>query len=206
MFLSSEISSVLDESSVFLFAIFLAVLIGSVNRNVHAIDALVLLQLSYGYFLSVYSLFGFRTRILRDRGAVRISTLGTYMRIFIAAAASGYCVWFWFVGLTELQQPLCETVLFFFSRLEVIKTGVRRLFKIVSIVGVAYYGTIAAIAVVTLVKLLIIRPLSGVPMDHARLRFWEKFQDNIMTKRKYVQHTKFPSFCSSFPRQCSSYN
>jgi len=182
-FLPEEVSSNLDANSLFLIAIFLAVVRGTFNRKVHAVDAILLLQLSFGYFLSVYSLFGFRTRPLRDGSTVRISTLGTYVRIFISTAVSSYALWFWITGITELQQPACEQVVFFFRKMETLKFT-RKLFTSITILMLFYYGAIAVFAIITITKYLIYK--SGVSRTHVSLRFWEDFRE------KAVNHPKMP--------------
>ena len=192
IFLPEEVSGALDGCSVFIGAIFVAILVGTFLKNVGAVDALLLLGFSYGYFFSVYSLFGFRTRSLSDRKPIPISTLGTYMRIFISAAVACYAVWFWFDGIDKLDQPPCETVFFFFTTFEISKPGPRIAFRVLHILVAAYYGTIAIIAAVTLVKHFVIRLLSRAPRTDANLRFWEKFREKAMTKRGYVRIQNLP--------------
>ena len=185
-FLPGEISTNLDANSIFLIALFVAVAKGSYDHSIGSIDALVLLELSYGYFFSVLSLFGFRSRFCNHDGKgkeVLISTIGTYLRIMLTAAISGYAVWFWFYAIEDLQQAPCEEVIFFFGKLEVLKS-IRTFFKFASVMCLIYYGTIALVAFATLARYVFQVP--GRRQKHSDLKFWEYFRSKI------VHHPKMP--------------
>lgn len=186
LLLPGEISTNLDANSIFLLALFVAVAKGSFDHSIGSIDALVLLELSYGYFFSVLSLFGFRSCFFNHDGKgkeVFISTVGTYLRIMLTAAVSVYAVWFWFDGVEDLQQAPCEEVIFFFGQLEILKS-VRTFFKFASIVCLIYYGTIALVAFAILARFVF--PVPGRRQKHSDLRFWEYFRSKI------VHHPKMP--------------
>jgi hypothetical protein len=147
------------------------------------VDALILLILSNGYFFSVLSLFGYRTRFLNDGKGVYISTIGTYLRLMLTAAISGFAVWFWFDGIEDLQQAPCEEVIFFFKQLEVLGP-IRTFFQIGSVISLLYYGTLALIAVVTVVKYLIL--ISGSRRAHSDLKFWETFRQRLVNHKSML--------------------
>jgi hypothetical protein len=98
----------------------------------HALDALVLLELSFGYFFSVLSIFGYRT-LLVERGN-KISTVGTYFRLLITTGVSGYAIWFWLAGHASLlQSPFgLPTKMFFFANLD-IKGAVKYFWRVTAI-------------------------------------------------------------------------
>jgi hypothetical protein len=101
------------------------------------LDALVLIELCFGYLFSVLSLFGYRTRPF---GKTYISILGTYIRLFLAGAISRYSVWFWFEGVDHLPQGPCgPPVMFFFTKLEVLGR-IKYLWKVVTIFWSLYFA------------------------------------------------------------------
>jgi hypothetical protein len=210
VFLPDEVSSSLSANSVFILAIFLAIVRHSFDYRVNSADVLVLLQLAYGYFFSVFSLFGFRTRSLSDGKVAHLSTFGVYIRICIAVAISCYSAWFWCDGVAALPQPVCEEVIFFFAKWEVLK-GIRTFFKIAAILISICYGAIAVTAIATVARYLIFRLLFVHTKTQADLRFWERFREKAMNHPKmlleqqgYVQTTKFPYFLSYHPTHRSS--
>ncbi|KAH0536687.1 hypothetical protein FGG08_006453 [Glutinoglossum americanum] len=103
------------------------------------LDALVLLELCFGYLFSVLSLFGYRTRLF---GKVYISIIGTYIRLFLAAAICGYSVWFWFEGAEHLNQGDCGApVMFFFAKVHVLG-WIRFLWRVVACFCALYFCTV----------------------------------------------------------------
>jgi len=178
MLIPEEVSTNLDANSIFLLALFIAVAKGSFDNTITSVDALILLILSYGYFFSVLSLFGHRTRFLNDGKGVYISTIGTYLRLMLTGAISGFAVWFWFDGIEDLDQAPCEEVIFFFRQLEVLGP-IRTFYKFGSVLCLLYYGTLALIAFVTIAMYLYKTSMSR--QQHSDLRFWETFRKRWMT-------------------------
>jgi hypothetical protein len=146
-----EISSALDANAIFLLALLIAMLRATLSHEHHnllsesevpditLLDALVLLQLCYGYLFSVLSLFGYRTRLF---GRAYISIVGTYIRLFLAGAISGYSVWFWFNGVEHLVQGECGSpVMFFFAKVHVLG-GIKYFWKVVAIFCALYFCTV----------------------------------------------------------------
>lgn len=186
LLLPGEISANLDTNSIFLLALFVTVTKGTIDMRIGSIDALILFELSYGYFFSVLSLFGYRTSMLirrtsktaveneegKEEEPFRLSTFGVYFRIFLSAAVSIFGVWFWFEGITKLEQAPCEEVIFFFGKLEILKS-VRYFLRFSSIVVALYYTVITAIAIVAFLRFAIGRVSSR---SNATLRFWEGFR------------------------------
>lgn len=178
-FIPEEISSQLDANAIFLFALFLAMMKNTLDSTseFHALDALVLLELSFGYFFSVLSIFGYRT-LLVERGN-KISTIGTYFRLLITTGVSGYAVWFWFAGHASLLQSPCglPTKMFFFTNLD-IKGAVRHFWRVTAILCVAYYGllTIAALVSFTVWFWAACRALKATrkrKQNFHDIKFWE---------------------------------
>ncbi|KAH0548315.1 hypothetical protein GP486_007993 [Trichoglossum hirsutum] len=110
------------------------------------LDALVLLELCFGYLFSVLSLFGYRTRLF---GKAYISILGTYIRLFLAGAISGYSVWFWFNGAQHLTQGNCgPPVMFFFAKVHVLG-WIRYFWEVVAVFCAIYFCTMFLAGFVT---------------------------------------------------------
>jgi hypothetical protein len=74
-------------------------------------------------------------------------------------------------------------VFFFFAKFDIARRGPRTAFGVLTIMVAVYYGTIAIIAAVTLVKHFVIRLLSRAPRSDANLRFWEKLREKVKDKR-----------------------
>lgn len=177
MLLPDEISSNLDANSIFLLALFIAVAKGSFDNSITSIDALILLILAYGYFFSVLSLFGYRTRFLVEGKGVHISVMGTYLRLALTAGISGFAVWFWFDGIGDLEQAPCDELIFFFASFDVLGP-IRSFYKVAAVCCIIYYGSLALVALVTIAKYII--PTSGRPRQDADLKFWEHFRVRLL--------------------------
>lgn len=67
VFLASAVSDSLDTNSIFLFAIFIAIACASTTSDgLRQAEAFIMLQLCFGYILSVLSVSGLRLAWLRD--------------------------------------------------------------------------------------------------------------------------------------------
>jgi hypothetical protein len=107
--------------------------------------------------------------------------MGTYLRLMLAAAISAFAVWFWYSGITVLPQAPCEEVIFFFKKLEVLGP-IRTFYKIGSVVFLLYYGTLALVGILTIVKYLL--PTSGPRQPDSDLKFWETYRKVWLDKEK----------------------
>jgi hypothetical protein len=135
-YVADEISGALDANSIFLLALLIAMLRNTIQKDqLSLLDALVLIELCFGYLFSVLSLFGYRTRLF---GKTYISILGTYIRLFLAGAISGYSVWFWFEGAERLPKGPCPPVMFFFAKFDVLGP-IKYFWKAVTIVCSLYF-------------------------------------------------------------------
>lgn len=157
-FLAEEISGSLDTNAVFLLAISVTVIYNSAHHQLRIIDALVLLQLCYGFLFGVMSLWGYRTMYYHRMGAQGRSSFGgfgTHMRLLLMTAISGYAVWFWFEGLDDgliqcnKREACGGLVTFFFSRVK-LYGWIRTFYKISAVGCVAYYGIMTAVAIMWL--------------------------------------------------------
>ncbi|OAP62945.1 hypothetical protein AYL99_02172 [Fonsecaea erecta] len=100
-----EICRSLDSNASFLFAIAVVVATYSTLGNIRIIDALILLLLSFGYLLSVMTLWGNRTVPTKRN---HFGGWGTHFRLVLVNAICAYGIWFWSVGMTD-KLPQCNT-------------------------------------------------------------------------------------------------
>lgn len=157
-FIVNEISGSLDTNAVFLLAISVTVIYNSIHQQLRIIDALVLLQLCYGFLFGVMSLWGYRTMYYHRMGAAgrnRFGGFGTHLRLLLMTAISAYAVWFWFEGLNggliecNKREACGGLETFFFSRVK-LYGWIRTFYKISAVGCVMYYGLMTAIAIVWL--------------------------------------------------------
>ncbi|KAI9777761.1 MAG: hypothetical protein M1839_008556 [Geoglossum umbratile] len=139
-YVADEISGSLDANSIFLLALLTAMLRNTIQgEQITLLDGLVLIQLCFGYMFSVFSLFGYRTRLF---GKQHFPILGTYIRLFLAGTISAYTVWFWFDGAEHLEHEHCgPPVMFFFGKF-VILGRIKYLWKVVAILCAMYFFTV----------------------------------------------------------------
>ena len=165
---AEEISSSLAATAIFLFALLLSMVKGSVDGSLHVIDGLVLLNLCFSFLFSVLSLFGYRTLLYQPsqknkRGIINgLGGFGTYFRLFLAGAVAAYAVWFWTLGIYHLEQSYpgdagrngsCATVVWVFGTFKV-ESGVKWLMRIGSVIAAIYFGGLAMVALTTLIMWL----------------------------------------------------
>jgi hypothetical protein len=159
-FLPDALREAWDANTIFLIAIFVAVVKSSVNvNNLTAPEAFVMLQMLFSFLVAVYHigrslkwlLFDLGTMILNgtfdsdtswmdilsEVGQARrhISNLGITMRHCLALAIASYNVWFWFPGSVILDSDRhCNSSVFVFAQVDL--HGNARIFF--QVVGVLY--------------------------------------------------------------------
>jgi hypothetical protein len=174
LFVTEEISSSLDVNAIFLLAIFAVMLTRSYQNTLRVIDAIILLEMSYGYFFSVMSLFGCRTKFY---GKVFISVMGTYVRLFLTAATSVYSVWFWFDGIYKLPSGDCDPTMFLFANLPV-RGHVRYFWRVMALICAIYFGVLFLLGFCSTLMFFVLLMFSPerAPGDSQRSG-WGKFWD-----------------------------
>ena len=165
---AEEISSSLAANAIFLFALLLSMVKGSLDGSLHVIDGLVLLNLCFSFLFSVLSLFGYRTLLYHPsdkskRGIINgLGGFGTYFRLFLAGAVAAYAVWFWSLGIYRLEQSYaggaeengtCACVVWVFGTFKV-ESGVKWVMRVGSVLAVIYFGGLAMVALTTLIMWL----------------------------------------------------
>lgn len=109
--LPEEYDNALDSNTVFLFALTVVVVYYASKRQLRALDVVIILQLCLGFILTVMTVWGYRTSVYwRERadGVERFGGTGTYIRLFILSAITGYSLWFWSVGYKDASLEFCK--------------------------------------------------------------------------------------------------
>ena len=148
-------SGTFDTNSIFLSAIGLTVLSYSSIYDINIVDALVLLQLSFGFVFSVMSLWGYRTMYYRKEGPGGVRHFGgwgTHCRLGLCVAISAYSVWFWTRGLAgglphacNMREECGGLKTFLFGELSVFG-DVRTFYAVAGVVLCVYYGAMVVAA------------------------------------------------------------
>ncbi|KIY03897.1 uncharacterized protein Z520_00589 [Fonsecaea multimorphosa CBS 102226] len=175
-----EICQSLDTNASFLFAIAVAVATYSMSGNIRIIDALILLLLSFGYLLSVMTIWGYRTKPANRH---HFGGWGTHFRLVLVNAISAYGIWFWGVGMTY-KLPKCNTreqcgglKLWILVQVPIAGAGIRNLFLAFSCICGAYYFAMFLAAVLAFVKLL--RETSDNNWRDCRKSFSRRLREQI---------------------------
>jgi hypothetical protein len=222
-YVADEISSSLDANAIFLLALLISMLHttlengtndGQTVSGITLIDGLVLLELCFGYLFSVLSLFGYRTRLF---GKAYISIFGTYIRLFLAGAISGYSVWFWFKGAEHLSQGQCgPPVMFFFSKVHALG-WIKYLWRVLACMCALYFCSVFAGGLFTFLAwvgaLAYSVTVSGTGFRNEWDHFWDVARTTVVAdppetvdKRKYVYYILFSSDWTDYCRARRAYN
>ena len=121
-FLQSSIEDNLDTNTIFLLALFaaLATSTASFPREVKTAEIVVILHLCFGFISSILSIWGYRTST-RSHKRVRFPLLGSFARLTLTTAICAYALFFWFVGVDDVDDETpesCPTYTFLFGRLD----------------------------------------------------------------------------------------
>ena len=194
-FVPDEISGSLDTNAVFLLAISTTVIYNSIHNSLRIVDALVLLQLCYGFLFGVMSLWGYRTMYYHRMGFAgrsQFGGFGTHLRLLLMTAISGYAVWFWFEGMDDgliecnKREACGGLVTFFFAKVK-LYGWIRTFYKVSAVGCVAYYG----IMTITAIIWLLVRIFKF--LRYGRKGWTEGYEDKDtldigLTRRESVTH------------------
>lgn len=146
-FLPDELQDAWDTNSIFLGAIFIAVLGATVTSQVQALEAFVMLQIMFAFLLSVFSgaarrwvwfaaVFDSLTKKLEMiiKAHDYNSVFGDIWRMGLGTALACYNVWFWFAGKSFfMDQSSCNADIFLFTRLS-IRSPAQYFFKVLAVI------------------------------------------------------------------------
>lgn len=159
----AELCQTLDTNSMFLTAVAINVTWFTLSNKIRVIDALILLQLCFGYLLSVMSLWGYRTRVYADdkpRNRQHFGGWGTHFRLLLMCAICAYGIWFWSWGMPlylprcNLRQQCGGLKIWILVACEVANPGIQLLFLAFSSICEAFYFSMILIAAAATLKFL----------------------------------------------------
>lgn len=134
----------LTTNAIFLLALFDAVATATVGFELRPEEIVVLLQLCFGFLLSVLSILGgrlSRNDVTRQAGTLRAPPIASFLRLVLTVAICAYAVWFWFPGKDEMRTEGCPAYMFFLTRTS-IYGGVRIFFQMQSILFAFFVGAL----------------------------------------------------------------
>lgn len=155
--LPSGIGSAAGANTVFLLTLFIAMGKDSMRGHLTQVDGLVLMHLCGGATFGVLSIWGYRTRLYKDKGPKAVGffgSYGTHIRVAISFAISAYGLWYWSYGVIGGLDPLgpgdgmksgknteaCANVYtFFFAKIRA-DQGIRFYYIIVCAACSLYFG------------------------------------------------------------------
>jgi len=142
VFEAGSIDDNLDTNSIFLFALFVALGVATQQSIVKDSEIVILLQLCFGFIFSILTIWGHRINNHK-----RFPFLGSLFRLSLSTAVCAYSLWFWFLGISNLDSEQCTTFMFLFGKVNA--TGDSRVFlKLQSIVVFVPYGILLIFEVV----------------------------------------------------------
>ena len=133
LYLHTEaVSENLDTNTIFVSALFVALLSATARDQVRAAEVLILLQLCWGFLLGVLTIWGQRIREdygKTNREPIRYPLMGSLFRLGLTSAICAYSVWFWFSGVQRLPTDTCPAFIFVIAKANV-RGGIRIFFQV----------------------------------------------------------------------------
>ncbi|KAI4108310.1 MAG: hypothetical protein LQ339_002211 [Xanthoria mediterranea] len=124
----------LTANTIFLLALFAAIATATLGSGLRPEEIVILLQLCFGFLLSVLSILGGRPGPDHPKGHATISappSIASYLRLTLTMAICAYAVWFWFPGKDEMEISGCASYMFFLTKVSLFG-GVRLFYQVQS--------------------------------------------------------------------------
>lgn len=146
-----EISTALDQNTVFLFANLVALVRCTITFVLTQLDALIIMHLAMGTIIGVMSNWGYRTCRYKAEGVSAMKNfggVGTHLRVLCCLGVCIYGAWYWNIAIIPGNQDLendtgpCRTVwTFMFGRVDA--AGAIRIFYLFfTILWAIHFGII----------------------------------------------------------------
>ncbi|ORY19257.1 hypothetical protein BCR34DRAFT_209121 [Clohesyomyces aquaticus] len=129
-------SSILT-NTIFLLAVFATLVRSSARGELETVEIVILLQLCYGFILSVLSIWGHRVRS-RIGGHATFSLAGSSFRLALCTAVTTFSVWFWSTSAESNIANGCPTFMFLLAKIP-IGQPLRRFYQVQSVVVLSIY-------------------------------------------------------------------
>ncbi|KAL9631108.1 MAG: hypothetical protein Q9204_004389 [Flavoplaca sp. TL-2023a] len=114
----------LTANTIFLLALFAALVIATLGPGLRPEEVFILLQLCFGFLLSVLSILGGRRPSPSGHSATpRPPPIASYFRLMLTLAICTYSVWFWFPGKDKMKVAGCASYMFLFTNISLFGGG-----------------------------------------------------------------------------------
>ncbi|KAL8678312.1 MAG: hypothetical protein Q9186_005332 [Xanthomendoza sp. 1 TL-2023] len=134
----------LTANAIFLLALYVAVATATLGPGLRSEEIVILLQLCFGFLLSVLSILGGRDasdETAKRPDILRPPPIASFLRLMLTVAIGAYAVWFWFPGKDKTKIEGCPAYMFFLTKTS-IYGGVRIFFQIQLIFFVVPVGAL----------------------------------------------------------------
>ncbi|KAL8892761.1 MAG: hypothetical protein Q9215_000353 [Flavoplaca cf. flavocitrina] len=132
----------LTANTIFLLALFAALVIATLGPGLRPEEIYILLQLCFGFLLSVLSILGGRRPSPSGHSATpRPPPVASYFRLMLTLAICAYSVWFWFPGKDKMKVAGCASYMFFFTSISLFG-GVPVVYQIQSAILIVPLGVL----------------------------------------------------------------
>lgn len=132
----------LTANTIFLLALFAAIATATLGSELRPDEIAILLQLCFGFLLSVLSILGGRPGPDYPKGHTTIPgapPIASYLRLTLTTAICTYAVWFWFHGKDEMEISGCPSYMFFLTKVNIFG-GVRIFYQVQSAIFIIPLG------------------------------------------------------------------
>ena len=134
----------LTANTIFLLALFAAIATATLGSGLRPEEIVILLQLCFGFLLSVLSILGGRPGPDYPKGHATLSappSIASYLRLALTMAICAYAVWFWFPGKNEMEIAGCASYMFFLAKVSLFG-GVRLFYQVQSAIIIIPLGVL----------------------------------------------------------------
>ncbi|KAI4270920.1 MAG: hypothetical protein L6R38_006977 [Xanthoria sp. 2 TBL-2021] len=116
----------LTANTIFLLALFAAVATATLGPGLRPEEIVILLQLCFGFLLSVLTILGGHPGPDYPKGHTAIPRpppIASYLRLMLTTAICAFAVWFWFPGKDEMEMPGCPSYMFLLTKVSIFGGG-----------------------------------------------------------------------------------
>lgn len=140
IYLTEAISGTLETNTIFLLAMFVAMIVATTRQSIQNAEIIVLLYLCFGFVFSTLSVWGHRTRSPSGK-PIGFPLISSFFRLSLTTAVCAYAIWFWYSGVQRLSAEDCVSHAFLFAEVDALRSA-RIFFQIVSTVFMLVYGAL----------------------------------------------------------------
>jgi hypothetical protein len=163
-----------------------------VDNTLTSVDVTIMLYICYGYIFTVLSIFTYRTRRTPE---LRVSIIGSFVRLSLTLLINIYAAWFWIHGLHHTVPNKCRPIVWFFAELSILG-NVRFVLAVASILMAVYYAFLLSLGLMSVcvwgVTLVIARFTNKKDFNAKWNTFWAYTRRSLAHDTDIVlDHTKY---------------